>query len=672
MKHSCAKRNRVYPKVGGNREDAASKHGSQINSHRIKATPSFARLRGQRGANRLAALTDIFAHKTRMKLEDDFDCDESFIEDASRKLKLVIRSNIYLRNKACYMLKEKGERLKGKELLYKPLIAMLILSSIAIASAGAAEPPFATSPTVWVEDYTFFNELNLTSTYFNVSVNVWNATSGNTNGGVGAWELKLLYNTTLLDAVYVYNTSDTVICTDWVPVDGGAFQPDDFPTINDTYTADYGRIWVGALFPSGQEFTGNGTLVKIKFHISMAPPRDLVTSPENKTVYSDLNLIDAETKLKDPDGDPVTIGVEDGSYTYIRPQKVVGTPTAAFDWTPTAPYECDDVTLDAGDSDDGGAGPLSYLWTITNGTGGAVLTGANNTETTIMHCTGAGTVNVTLYVENQLPLNDTVTHEIEQYAKVGCILDVYTSQQRFCGQTTTNVGKGNWTNADAFAPGDNMTLYASVTYNGAPVNHVLVSFEVWDNQGRCVTYRVNETNKDGITSTYFRIAVPCDEQLFGKWTVIVTCKVQSVKQEDRLKFDVGYILQITDAYTTFQDSKETVFYRECEPEEEIDFHLTIKNIAWISKNVTIVIVVYDECSVPLGQVIVNMTMPGGAYCNPCETNVTIQDTIKVPQWAYVGIGKVYYNLFTRLPSQCGVAYSPEYSTGIVIKLGPRP
>jgi hypothetical protein len=394
---------------------------------------------------------------------------------------------------------------------------------------------------------------------------------------------------------------------------------------------------------------------------------------DNVTVSCPLTL--NETELVDKDAGIYTgYNEEGGYYEYARDCKPVGAPTALFTVTPPVPYECTNVALDASTSLDGGAPPLTYLWTIANLTGKATLTGPSDTVTTTFHCDGAGTVNVTLVVTNNLSLTHGKSVIVEQLALIGCILDVYTGPYRFCNQTTNNLGIGNWTNADAFAPGDWVWIYANVSYNGAPINHHLIAFEVLfdpDNlTGRgpeCIAYRVAETNKDGTAVINFRIPVPCDTDYMGKWLVIVSTKVQDVKQEDQLRFDVGWILEIVEAWTTLSGEPATVFIREVDC---IDFHVTIKNIMWVPKNVTIIIVVYDECHVPLGQVIVRKTIPGGAYCSPNIENITIQETICVPQWAYVGAGKVYYNLFTALPRDCGVAYSPEYSTDIVIKYEP--
>jgi len=126
---------------------------------------------------------------------------------------------------------------------------------------------------------------------FTIDVNITNVED------LGCFEFKLGYNTTLLDATYVKETSVTSICIHWLPVDENmTFHPDGPLTIDETT----GRVWVGALFPGGQEFTGNGTLVRISF---------TATGVGNCT----LNLYD--TGLGDQLGNPIDHTTLDSSIT---------------------------------------------------------------------------------------------------------------------------------------------------------------------------------------------------------------------------------------------------------------------------------------------------------------------------------------------------------------------
>ena len=124
---------------------------------------------------------------------------------------------------------------------------------------------------------------------FTIDVNITDVTN------LGVWEFKLAYNTTILDAVEViYEGRITENNTDWLPINAtGHWSP-----INDTL----GVVWVGALFPWGQEFTGSGTLVTINF---------------TATAVGDCDLDLYETTLGDEWGDPINHTALDGSVTVI-------------------------------------------------------------------------------------------------------------------------------------------------------------------------------------------------------------------------------------------------------------------------------------------------------------------------------------------------------------------
>jgi hypothetical protein len=231
---------------------------------------------------------------------------------------------------------------------------------------------------------------------FTVDVKVENVSA---TGQLRATDFQIWYNTTLLDLVsvttpigwtYKFDKSNE---TEGLVRAGGVISP-----------------IIPEIWPSG-----NVTIFQVTFNVTYVPP--YCTSPpalDNVTVSCPLTL--NETELVDKDAGIYTgYNEESGYYEYARDCKPVSLPTAAFTWSPTIPYESDTVTLNASASDDGGAGPLTYLWTIT---GNATLTGPNNTVTTTMHCDGPGTVNVTLAVTNTIPLSDTVTHQIEQLARI--------------------------------------------------------------------------------------------------------------------------------------------------------------------------------------------------------------------------------------------------------------
>jgi len=528
-----------------------------------------------------------------------------------------------------------------------PIITMLMLSVLAIGS-NVSNVSASPTVTVYATDHAFYSEApSLVSTYFNVTVGITNVVDW------GAWSFKLNYNTTLLDAIRVYKTANTSDNTDFVPTDVlGNWYPDQAPTINDSIGGGLGRVWCGALVPvaPGQGRNGNAEFLKIKFHIAVAPPRGISPpNPANITWSCALDLYDVV--IGDSYGAAITVDViDDGSYSYTRGQQIAGAPVASFTWVPTFPIVCQEVTCTDTSTPNGGS-INAWEWEIS---GPATNTTAMNLSTMKFHCDDAGTVNVTLTVFDTEGMNDTVMHSIEQTKPLGCRLDLYTSTNRWCGQVTPNVGIGINEPCDALSPDVNVTLFAEVTWNGAPRMHVLVAFEVLDNRNSCVLYRTAETDKDGIARIWFRIPTPCEVSNFGKWIAYATAKIQDVKQEDRMPFDVGYVITLELVLT----DKDT-YYAPC---DWISIGVELKNIMWIPKNVTLVAVAYDDCDVPIGQVIVPITVPGGRYCNPYHMYVEIYPGIHVPQWTYVGTrGKLYVSAFTTLPRLCGVAYCPEIS-----------
>lgn len=542
-------------------------------------------------------------------------------------------------------------------------IVVLVLFVLSIVAIPGIPSVFA-QPVISIGDYEFVTETDLVCTYFNVTVDVTGVADMK---GVG---IKMTYNATLIHSVRVYPTAITSDATKWLPTNAtGGFNFDQDPVINNTIP----QVWINAW--GFTPYTGSGSVFIIEFHIELAPPYGTVTVPENKTVSCALDI--TEFEVLDSSADPIPgTTATDGSYTYIRPQKVVGTPTAVCNVNPSSVYEGTNVNFDGSLSDDGGTGTgLTYLWDVNSD-------GTFDINTTIAVSTWAnpvaGTFNVTLTVVNDIPLNNTVASP--QYwdviAKAGALIDLYTSPNRWCGIDTSSslpgegVGKGPGMPCDALSPDVNFTLFAEVTYNGAPVNHVLVAFEVrwmweidwntydpdnstWTFKDECVLFRTAETDKDGIARIWFRIPTPCTGQMFGKWKAWAKAKVQEVPIEDSMDFDVGYL--VTMSSLTILNPYPSAFIRES---DSLRANITFKSISWIPRTVKFFLVVYDECDVPLGQAWVDLTTEPAYYCSPTGGTIEIGG-ILIPQYAYVGYGKVYASAFTDFPHNCGQAYCPE-------------
>jgi len=206
-----------------------------------------------------------------------------------------------------------------------------------------------------------------------------------------------------------------------------------------------------------------------------------------------------------------------------------------------------------------------------------------------------------------------------------------------------------------------VVLEAYVFYNGEPVQCKIVSFEVrWECEN-CILYRTDLANETGYARIEFRIPELCweyggPEALFGKWCAIVTVEMCEVKYNDTMWFDVGYILTLSNMKSVKSCANTTAWetFKKC---DYVSFTVTITNIDWAWVPGVLILVVYDDNEVPIGQEIVPITAPPGEYCKPYMLPVCI--ALHIPKYAYVGTGTGYINLFTALPFECGLAYCPE-------------
>jgi len=241
----------------------------------------------------------------------------------------------------------------------------------------------------------------------------------------------------------------------------------------------------------------------------------------------------------------------------------------------------------------------------------------------------------------EITVNDTLTFRV-----TGATIDVYTQKD----------GKGPSTPSDAFAPQEEVILYAHVTYDCHPIEDKLVAFEVRDANGTYVTYKTDLTNASGLATASFRIgSMPS----FGIWNVTATVEVLQKTVSDKLTFRVGWIVKIVNVETVNEEGeKEINFVRG----KHLSFNITVQNIAFTSKTVVFTVVAYDEQGVPIGQVVLlGWIVPSGT------SQVFIFD-LQLPKWASVGAGSIYTNAYTNLPQAGGFPWCPEASTFFKINL----
>jgi hypothetical protein len=362
---------------------------------------------------------------------------------------------------------------------------------------------------------------------------------------------------------------------------------------------------------------------------------------------------------------------------FVNPPKPPTKPQAYF--TPpscTTVYVGTNVTLDATASTAGfdtlpapGTDcPITdYAWKVDllNGT---VL--ALDGEIVAFLCTKPGDVVITLTVTAPDPVPpshpdyvnvSSVAHTIHQISRpMGVVIDVYTQkggQGLGINWDATPPVQWPWPTdwSDAFAPQEEVTVYAKVTYNDDPVQNKPVAFEVKDETGVAVLYRTAFTDANGIATITFRMIWECNKTFttnYEVWEIYASVSVSQIDKYDVCKFRYGWLVQIEEIDAPSQVNKGSYF----------DVTLLLKNlIHWPSNNkaVYVTVVLYDVCGVPVavGKV-PNLMVPEDAYMwDPTFT-------LYVPKWTYRGTGVIYANIFTNAPQAGGVPVCPESSASI--------
>jgi hypothetical protein len=231
-------------------------------------------------------------------------------------------------------------------------------------------------------------------------------------------------------------------------------------------------------------------------------------------------------------------------------------------------------------------------------------------------------------------------------------IDLYTQKEPYSG-------RGPNQPSDAFAPQEEVILYAYVTYRDDPVPGKIVAFQIDSpvNHFENMSFtRTAVTNADGIANVSFRITWPNGhprEAVFGFWNAVAVVDIAEVTVNDTLSFQVGWIIEIIKVETVdVKNVSRTSFMRG----EHMCFRLTVKNIAMTDKIATLVLDVYDNLSVSLGQIVL-----ADEWIAPGVTTMFIEDLL-IPEWASLGAGVVYANAYTALPALGGVPWCPQVST----------
>lgn len=210
--------------------------------------------------------------------------------------------------------------------------------------------------------------------------------------------------------------------------------------------------------------------------------------------------------------------------------------------------------------------------------------------------------------------------------------------------------------SDAFAPDENIQIFAKLTYNGFPIPRYLISFEISGppNPAQNVTQLyTGQTNDSGITQTpMFR------ETIFGKWTALATAQVDNDNSiNDSLTFEFGWIVQTTSLTIMNRAlTNQTVFPRGSEMVVEVN----LLNTAMDNRNTTLSLEMYDSLGFNINSARTGISVPAN------ETPTAYQFFLEIPENATNGLASIYVNAYKTMFDLGGIAYCPQLSSSFLI------
>jgi len=262
---------------------------------------------------------------------------------------------------------------------------------------------------------------------------------------------------------------------------------------------------------------------------------------------------------------------------------------------------------------------------------------------------GAVTLLLALLLSSSILTNTPLTWS----ASTGGNIDLYTQKEPYGG-------KGPNMPSDAFAPGEEVQIFALITYNKNPVAGLLVAFEISgpNNPSENITFcRVAFTDESGIATVSFRISY-LNETAFGIWTVIGTAEIYSSIYQDTIIFKVGWIVEIVSLRTI---NEMNIAQESFSRGSYFGVELTIRNIAMIEKVITLVVTICDSLNS-----VINATELRDFVVEPNETLVYAYIFLLIPQNAPTGQASVYASAYKILSSSSRIPYCPEISEQFTI------
>jgi len=334
----------------------------------------------------------------------------------------------------------------------------------------------------------------------------------------------------------------------------------------------------------------------------------------------------------------------------------------------------------------------------------------------------AGTYHVTLIVWAIHGNYDNSSSEVQIAIVIvkptGCGIDFYTQDWRYIDPyyiatpyTGSALSKAPGL-ADSFRPGDLVELDANVTYNGAPVQGALVTFQVWDNHNE--TFAATAiSNCYGLATWQFRIPWPSTPEndttsfpfnqtsvtpvdnttLFGMWRAMATWQLGSEfterppyekTQNATLWWDVSWGLSISIASITPNPAVRGP--DSCGYGSDVVVKVNVCNEYLVPVYGLVTVTLFDNLLVPIYPTAKYETAwPAGtasvvwtkgwfgfnatAYkVNPTCTGYNLT-SIEIPSYAFVGTAYAVANLLSDWPINLGTAFCPPALADSTINAG---
>ena len=234
-------------------------------------------------------------------------------------------------------------------------------------------------------------------------------------------------------------------------------------------------------------------------------------------------------------------------------------------------------------------------------------------------------------------------------------IDVFTQKSPYDG-------KGSNIPSDAFGPEEGVNLSAFVTYNGAPVENLLVAFDVGipSNKSFLLSSR---TDLGGVATVSFTISMPPIEvnetEIFGIWSVTASVVIDGNTIQDSLIFKVDWIVKLISVRTL---NGSLVNWTNFGRDGEVGIEIALRNAAMSMKSTMLSIVIQDELRVLVSSFeIHDLDVP------PNERLIYVYCKLLIPRWAFVGVARIHVSAYVESGESGSIPYCPAISTDFYIQ-----